>query len=227
MRSLHGCICRMNSLVKPTYSLALSGPNESCGTGKSDDLFCDEGVTGSPTAALQIRHMIRRYTLGLGAAVIAAQLAGCASQAVPAFSYYPVPCPPAAVAGAPPAPNAASPGESPPSATLPPSAPAAGAPTAPGAPDAAGPHAAPAANCVVAVPDNDYDYAAGYHPYWDYGWPYYGGIGFSGFVDGRFHRGFHDHDFHGGRHAGGFHDGGFHGGGFHGGGGHGGGGHGR
>jgi hypothetical protein len=98
------------------------------------------------------------------------------------------------------------------SATVAPSAPAAGAP------DAAGTRAAPAANCVEAVPNYDHDYAAGYHPYWDYGWPYYGGIGFGGFVDSRFPRGFHDHDFHGGRHAGGFHDGGFHGGGGHGGG---------
>jgi hypothetical protein len=162
--------------------------------------------------------MTTRYTLALGAGVIAAQLAGCSSQAVPAFSYYPVPCPPTAVAGAPPASNAASPEESPPSATARPPASAAGAPAASGGPDAAGTHAAPTANCVEAVPNYDYDYAAGYHPYWDYGWPYYGGIGFSGFVDGRFRGGFHDHDFHGGSHAGGFHGGGFHGGGGHGGG---------
>jgi len=171
--------------------------------------------------------MVTRYAPALAAAMIAAvQLAGCSS--VPAYSYYPVPCPPSAAAATPPAPNAAS--QSPLSATVPPSAPAAGAPTASGAPDAAGTPPSPAANCVVAVPnyEDDYGYAGGYYPYWDYGSPYYGGIGFSGFVDGRFLRGFHDHDFHGGfhhhdfhdsRHAGGFHGGGFHAGGFHGGGG--------
>jgi hypothetical protein len=174
--------------------------------------------------------MMTRYALALGAAVIAAQLAGCSFQTAPAYSYYPVPCPPTAAAGSPPAPNVVSPEESPPSATAPPSAPAAGAPTAPGAPAAASTPPAPAANCVVAVP-NDYDYAAGYYPYWGYGWPYYAGIGFGGFIGGDFDRRFHDHDFHRGFrghafHAGGFHDGAFHGGGGHGGG-HSGGGHGR
>jgi hypothetical protein len=109
------------------------------------------------------------------------------------------------------------------SGIVPPSPTPAGAPSALSAPDAAGTHAAPTANRVVAVPNYDYDYAAGHFPYRGYAWPYNGGIGFGGFVDGRFHHGFHDHDFDGGRHAGGFHDGGGHDGGGHGGGFHGGG----
>jgi hypothetical protein len=72
-----------------------------------------------------------------------------------------------------------------------------------------------------------YPAAAGYDPYWDYGWPYDGGFGLDGFVGGDFHRGFHDHDFHSGSfHDHAFHAGDFHAGGFHGGGGHAGGGHG-
>jgi hypothetical protein len=63
-------------------------------------------------------------------------------------------------------------------------------------------------------------YAAGYAPYWDDGWPYYGDIGFFGFFGGRFHHHFHDRGFHGVRQAGGFHAGGHFGGGH-------GGGHGR
>jgi hypothetical protein len=46
-------------------------------------IFLYEDVTGSPTGALQIRSMVTRYALALGAAVIAAQLAGCSYQAVP------------------------------------------------------------------------------------------------------------------------------------------------
>jgi hypothetical protein len=160
--------------------------------------------------------MVTHYLPALAAAMIASvQLAGCSS--VPAYSYYPVPCSPTAAAGASPAPNTAS--QTLPSASVPTSAPAVGAP---GAPDAAGTAASPTANCVVAVPNYGYGYAGGYDPYWDYGWPYYGGIGVDAFVGDRFHHGFrdrgfhgrvHDHGFAGGLHARGLHAGGFHGGG--------------
>jgi hypothetical protein len=157
-----------------------------------------------------------RHALAAITAIAAAQLAGCTYQPVPTYSYQLVPCP----VGATPFSSAASPGESPPTAPVPAPAPVALDPG--GTPQPAAP------SCVAAVPN--YDEAAGYDPYWDYGWPYYGGIGFVGVIVGDFdrrfhdhgiHRGFHDHDFHRGSHA--FHGGGFHGGGFHGGGFHGGG----
>jgi hypothetical protein len=171
----------------------------------------DEVVTVASVAALHVITMVR-YLLTPAAAAIAAQLAGCAYQPVPAYSYYPVPCPPTVAADALAPPNPASPVKHPSIAAVPPSASPASAPAATGAPPA------PASNCVLAVPNY---YAAGYAPYWDDGWPYYAGIGFGGFIGGRFHRDFHDHDFHGVRHAGSFHAGGHFGGDGHGGGGHG------
>jgi hypothetical protein len=178
--------------------------------------------------------MTGRHTLAAIVTVLAAaQLAACTYQPAPTYSYYAVPCAPTPAVGGPPAP-AASPGGISPNTTAPPAT----APTAPVAPDAAATPQWAAPGCVAAVPN--YGYAAGYPPYWDYGWPYYGsvGIGVGGFIGGDFDRRFHDHDFHhdhgfhggfhgegfhGGLHGEGFHGGGFHGGGFHGGGGHGGG----
>jgi hypothetical protein len=187
-------------------------------TGDSSDtnLF-DEVVTVSPAAALHVIAMVS-YLLAPAAAVIAAQLAGCAYQPVPAYSYYAAPCPPTAAADTLATPNAASPVENPSITGLAPLASRVSTPAAAGAPPA------PAPSCVVAVPNY---YAAGYAPYWDDGWPYYGGIGLGGFIGGRFHHDFHDHRFHGRGFRGVRHAGTFHASGHFSGGGHGGGGHGR
>jgi hypothetical protein len=176
--------------------------------------FCDEVVTGSPLGPLQMEPMNTRSVLALAAAAIAVQLAGCAHQPAARYSYYSVPCTPTVAAGAS-APDAASREQSPLSGKVSPTAPPADTTAAADAP------ATSAANCIVAVPNYGYDYAGGYDPYWDYGWPYYGGIGFDGFFGRRFRHEFHDHDGRGFRQAGNFHAGGFHGGGGHGGGGHG------
>jgi uncharacterized membrane protein YgcG len=145
-----------------------------------------------------------------------ALLTACADPALPTYSYYSVPCPPGAI-GATPEPATSADTSAP---TPTPSVAASGA-------EGASPPTA--ANCITAVPN--YGYAVQYPAYWDYGWPYYDGLGFAfvgrGF-DRRFHdrdfdHGFHDHDFHGGFHDHGFHGGGSHAGGFHSGGFHGGG----
>ena len=151
----------------------------------------------------------------IGAMSAAVLLTACADPALPTYSYYPTPCPTAAI-GATPAPSASAntgtPTPTPPVVTS--GAEATSAPTA--------------ASCVTAVPN--YGYSAQYPAYWDYGWPYDDGLGFGfvgrgfdrGLHDRDFDHGFHDHDFHGGFHDHGFHGGGFHAGGFHGGGSHGG-----
>lgn len=144
----------------------------------------------------------------IGAMSTAALLTACADPALPTYSYYSVPCPPAATGAAP--------------------EPAASANTSAPTPTPSVAASPTAASCVTAVPN--YGNTVQYPAYWDYGWPYYDGLGFAfggrGF-DRRFHdrdfdHGFHDHDFHDGFHDHGFHGGGFHTGGFHGGGSHGG-----
>ena len=140
--------------------------------------------------------MTSRHILAASVAMIAAiELAACASQPVSAFSYQLAPCPPTATAaGAALVPNLASPGESYPSATARPPAPAASALDVPGASGAGGTLQPTVPSCVAAV--SNYDYAGDY-PFEEFDWPSYGGIGFDGFIDGHFRRGFDDHDFRG------------------------------
>lgn len=171
--------------------------------------------------------MIARHASSAGIGVIAAGLlAGCVYQPPPAYSYYLVPCAPAAVAGAAPTAEIPFSGSSQPPALPPGGGQVAGAATAPGGSMAA------ANECVAAVPNYasgayyggyQYPYEDPSLGYWDPSGDYWGGpflgAGAGWWGGGVYGGGFYGRGF--GRGRGGGRGGGGRGGG------HGGGGHGR